>query len=178
MDEYLVPEVHQVIPQVYQGKHISRKAALGIIGNGKKLLRQNTPGLIYGKHQVPYSPRSKNKKNWRTILCCPTSHRLWQTHSVFKIVIRKEEDSPIIGIVLVQFLPNDGVSNNIRNASTYYLNEHSNVRNIDYEFGTMVPAQKRLDIRTSCLTKYTPTHKKRKLEHSSFERTSTECISF
>ena len=157
LDLYLVPEVDQVIPQVYQGKNISRKAALDIIAEGKPYLRQNTPGLIYGKHQVPISAGSQNKMNWRTILGCPLSDRLWQSHSVFKIVIRKEKHSPIIGVVLVQFLPNDGVSNNIRDASTFYLDQHSNVRNIEFEYGRMVPAQKRLDIRTSCLTKYTRT---------------------
>ena len=55
----------QVIPRVYLGKTISQENALLIISNGKKLQRNNTPGLIYGKFQ--------HQMGWETILASPFS---------------------------------------------------------------------------------------------------------
>ena len=95
---------------------------------------------------------------WKTILSYPTSDII--LHSLFKIVIKKEQQiktSAIIGIILVQFLPNNGVPLSVRKASSHYLHYHLNVRNIAFEHGVMVPAEKRLDLRTASISKYLPT---------------------
>ena len=55
---------------------------------------------------------------------------------------------------MVQFIHNDEVPLSVRKASSHYLDHHSNVRNIEFEHGVMVPAKSRLDLRTSSITKY------------------------
>ena len=150
---------------MHQGKTTSQYKALSIIANEKKLQRNNIPGLIYGKFQVPKCARGKNRKGSDTIFCSPISDSTFYSHLLFKIVIWKEpkiKTSPIIGIILVQFLPCDGVPSSVRMASSHYLYHHTNVRNIDYEHGIMVPMEKPLDLCTSSISKYLPTRNNRK----------------
>ena len=100
IDLYPIPVSKQVIPRVYLGNPISRDKSLFIISKGKKLQRNNTPGLIYGKFQLPNHARGNNQMGWKTILSYPTSDI--NLHSLFKIVIRKEpqiKTSHIIGII-------------------------------------------------------------------------------
>ena len=162
IDLYPIPVSEQVIPRVYQGKTISQVDSLSLTANGRKLRRHNTPGLIYGKFQVPKSSNGNNKKGWDTILSSPTSDSMFRESSLFKIVIRKHpkiKSSPILGVILVHFLRPDAVPLTVRKASSHYLYHHTNVRNIQFEHGVMVPVGKRVDIRTSSLSNYVPTHK-------------------
>ena len=114
---------------------------------------------------------------WKTILSYPTSDI--NLHSLFKIVIWKEpqiKTSPIIGIIVVQFLPNNGVPLSVRNASSHYLHYHSNVRNIAFEHGVMVPAEKRFDPCNASILKYLPTRNKGK-KIASYDRERPSIIS-
>uniref|UniRef100_A0A7S4AT81 Uncharacterized protein n=1 Tax=Pseudo-nitzschia australis TaxID=44445 RepID=A0A7S4AT81_9STRA len=65
----------QVIPQIHNGKTISRQAAIELITTPKKLLRRNVPGLIFGKNQVPASARCCNAMGWKTIIGAPLKTR-------------------------------------------------------------------------------------------------------
>ena len=76
----------------------------------------------------------------------------------------KIKTNSIIGIILIQFPPNNGVPLSVRKISSHYLYHHSNVRNIKFEHGVMGPAEKHLDLPILYISKYLPTRNKGKMD--------------
>ena len=155
----------QVIPQVYNSNRISHKEAFKMITKGLKLQRKNIPGLTYHPDQAPSGSRDFPKNNnWKTVIRPPTETS--KTPFVFKIEIRNPAKGKKLGtllsVVLVKFLSEDGVPPRVRNASTYFLNTHSNVRVTDHETGVMVPIGERYDPRSYRNVNYQTCSKKQK----------------
>ena len=136
-----------------------------MITKGSKLQRKNIPGLTYHPDQAPSGTRDFPKNNnWKTVIRPPTETS--KTPFVFKIEIRNPAKGKKLGtllsVVLVKFLSEDGVPPRVRNASTYFLNTHSNVRVTDHETGVMVPIGERYDPRSYRNVNYQTCSKKQK----------------
>jgi len=153
-----IPLEHQIIPLLYQDMPIDRQAALKIIEKGSKLPRQNFPGLTYRPEQAP-TPGSnyvRNNWGWNKVLCSPTTYS--NSSPIYKIkIFQKDSDqntSFLIGVILVHFLSIDGVPLSVQKASTYYMNNHLNVRETKHESSLIVPIGLRFDPRLAAIVNY------------------------
>ena len=138
-----------------------------MITKGSKLPKGNIPGLTYHPDQAPSGCRDHpNNKKWNHVLRAPT--KKLQLPFLFKIEIRDpvagNKSGKLISVILVQFLPDEGVPPTVRHASSFFLNHHSSVRETPHESGRMVAIGLRFDPRSARHVNYQASSKKRKLD--------------
>ena len=139
-----IPIKEQVIPRSYEGRRIKRSKAIQLL-NGSIGRRKQINGLTFDLEELP---TSSSNKNWSTVIRRPVPFNKKTSQHAHRIKNATTTD------IYVHYLGDDDVKHCIKDLVQYYLLNHSSVRTIDGESGTMKPAGMRVDYRTSTITSY------------------------
>ena len=135
-DEKFIP------PRSFNGKKISVKRSLQILNDTTKEGRRNqVDNLTYHSGQVP---TEFDSNQWEYVIRAKVN-----STSSTEFVLSSDNDSVLVHHPLAQ-----DVGNDIRNFSKHVLECHAPVRNKEWEYGTMVSAGDRIEIRSAMLNHY------------------------
>ena len=156
---------NRVIPAMFKGKRIAEEKVKGMM-NDKKLRggRQQINGSTFAKDQMPTI--TNDNKHWKSVVRPPDANELKQNNVPWATTINaRVPGSTLTSTIMIHYLLGN-VKDSFRKQSKMFLKNHTKVRVIVGESGSMVAAGSRVDFVTSSLTQFVGTTTKQLNDHS------------